>query len=263
MKNGRPCKNVQQLGQCLRAWYREPLGSRLARIEQAALEQILPDLFGYHLLLVGIGDHDLLAASRILHKIVMTADAPAASEAATGAQTLLFGRPEQLPIASDTVDALILYHSLEFAQDPHQVLREADRVLVPEGHLVLLGFNPRSLWGLWRRLPFRRREVPWCGRFLSIMRLRDWLALLGFELLQLRQLYYRPPVQSAGLAKRLRFLEKLGRGAWPFPGAVYLLVARKKVSTLTPIKPRWRPRRKLVSGLAEPTSRIRQTYGPR
>lgn len=225
------------------------MGRTLGRSEQARLDEILPNLFGYHLLQVGSMGDRLFAASRILHRAVMAIGADQDTRDAA-----LCAEPERLPIAADSLDALILYHTLEFAQDPHQVLREVERTLVPEGHVVVLGFNPRSPMGIRRLLQRRRGAVPWCGRFLSLPRLRDWLRLLGFDVVSCHRLFFLPPVQRARVLERLGFLESWGRRWWPFMGGAYVLVGRKKVSTLTPIKPRWRPRRSIVSGLADPAS---------
>lgn len=234
----------------LRDWYRLPLGERLQAAEEESLAEILPNLFGYHLLQVGALGDGMLSASRVLHRAVM-----AVGHSPAGQPAGLCGEPECLPVSSDSLDALILYHTLEFSRDPHQVLREAERVLVAEGHVVVLGFNPFSLWGLRKALPLHRRAVPWCGRFVSVPRLRDWLSLLGFETVSVRQLFRRPPLQRPGALERVAFLERLHRRWLPLPGGVYLVVARKKVLTLTPIKPRWRPRRSLVSGLVDSASR--------
>jgi len=92
----------------------------------------------------------------------------------------------------------------------------------------------------------RRRRPPWSGDFRSILRLKDWLALLGFDLVYTRSFFFRPPLKRMGIMNRLDFLECVGRRWWPFLGGAYILVAKKRVVTLTPIKPRWRPRRRLI-----------------
>ena len=256
-----------QFSKQLREWYRRPFGQLLASAEQKELDQILPNLFGYHLLQIGVGGHGLMSASRILHKVMMTIETVesesldelsgdhSSSSDSVVRDSEIKGYPESMPIAPDSVDALLLNHALECADDPHQVLRESERILVPEGNIVIMGFNPISLWGLLRLLRFRSKKVPWCCRVLTIRRIRDWLALLGFEVTLSRQFFFRPPVQHQGIMSRLQWLEKWGALWWPFFGSVYVLTARKKVSTMTPLKPRWRPRRSLVSGLADTASR--------
>ena len=256
-----------QFSKQLREWYRRPFGQLLASAEQKELDQILPNLFGYHLLQIGVGGHGLMSASRILHKVMMTIETVGSEsldklsgDHSSSADSVvrdseIKGYPESMPIAPDSVDALLLNHALECADDPHQVLRESERILVPEGNIVIMGFNPISLWGLLRLLRFRSKKVPWCCRVLTIRRIRDWLALLGFEVTLSRQFFFRPPVQHQGIMSRLQCMEKWGALWWPFFGSVYVLTARKKVSTMTPLKPRWRPRRSLVSGLADTASR--------
>lgn len=235
----------------LQTWYRTELGRELAASEVIALAETLPDLFGYHLMQLGrLSDEDWLQSSRVSHCAVMDFEAPLVS----GDRRRLFGLPDQLPIANDCMDVLVLPHVLEFSQRPHAVLREAERVLIPEGHLVMLVFNPRSLWLVWRGLFGWRRKIPWCARFLSTTRIRDWMALLGFEVVRIQGYFYRPPLQSKSVMQRLGVLERLGRRFWPIMGAGNLVVARKRVVTMTPIRPRWRPRRQRVpaTGLVEP-----------
>lgn len=236
----------------LQTWYRTELGQELAKNEAVALTETLPDLFGYHLLQVGrLCDADWLQSSRVSHCAVMDFQAPARVED----DNRLYGLPEQLPIAADSLDVLILPHILEFSQRPHAILREVDRVLIPEGHVVMLVFNPRSLWWLWRGVfGWRGNRIPWCARFLSTTRIRDWMALLGFEVIRIQGYFYRPPLQSRAIMHRLGLLERLGRRIWPIMGAGNLVVARKRVVTMTPIRPRWRPHRQRVpaTGLVEP-----------
>jgi SAM-dependent methyltransferase len=173
----------------------------------------------------------------------------------SGRAERFYGCATDLPIATDSLDVVLLPHVLEFADDPHQVLREIDRVLMPEGHVVIFGFNPYSMWGLRRMLTGWRKQPPWCGHFFSQYRIRDWLALLGFEAVQSRHYFFRPPVQHHATMEHLQFVEGLGH-YWPVLGGAYLVVARKRVTTLTPIRPRWKPKGRLVPGsVAEPSLR--------
>ena len=223
-------------------------GSLLLEQELDCLEQLLGDLFGYYLLQLGYpaGRPGLLVGSRIRHHLIL-------DPLATSPEAHLIGDPARLPVASDSVDVVLLQHGLDFAAQPHQVLREAERVLIPEGRLLLLGFDPWGLWGLWRRLrrPFGR--LPWDAGEISQRRVRDWLSLLGFDIESSRSLMARPPLSSHRLMQRLAFLERLG---WPLLGNVYLIQAVKRVSTLTPIKPKWAARSRVVgAGAIEPTAR--------
>ena len=235
-----------------RAWYRLHLGRLLLESECALLGEVLPNLFGYHLIQVGrLADADLLSTSRIGHRVVLDADVELNNPPPN-----LYARPDTLPINSDSVDVLVLPHTLEFEADPHEVLREAERVLIAEGSIVILGFNPWSLWGLWRLFLWRTRIPPWCGRFMSLTRIRDWLALLGFDEVQVVPYFFRPPLHHLGVMEKLKVMERLGARWWPKLAGAYILVAKKRMATLTPIKPRWRRQRSLVNaGMAEPTAR--------
>lgn len=244
-QNEQPADILARLG----AWYATPLGEALEAAELSALRDTLATLFGYHLILVAPPwQGSPLEASRILHRVAM----PCSWRADAG----LVGLPQRLPVAADSLDAIILPHVLEHVAQPHEVLREVDRCLVPEGHVLILGFNPFGPWGLCRMLYARRQRMPWAGNFISQARLRDWLALLGFDTVACRPILFRPPVQGLAATPRLDFLDRLAQRGWPVPAAGYQLLARKRVVGMTPIRPRWRPRRSLLAGgLIEPTRR--------
>jgi SAM-dependent methyltransferase len=245
------CDELAQSWSQLQTWYRSELGQQLAANEAELLAETLPNLFGYHLLQLGrLCTEDWLASSRVSHAAIIDFQPPLTDTD----ERRLFGLPDQLPIQTDSVDVMVLPHTLEFSLRPHAVLREAERVLIPEGHLVMLVFNPRSIWLLWRWMFGWRRKIPWCGHFLSTARIRDWMELLGFEVIQVQGYFYRPPLQGRHVMHRLGVLERLGRRAWPMLGAGNLIVARKRVVTMTPIRPRWRPQRERLrtAGLIEP-----------
>ncbi|MDR2878074.1 MAG: class I SAM-dependent methyltransferase [Chromatiales bacterium] len=239
----------------LRNWYAEALGQALLKVEQHELDEILPDLFGYYLVQIGAPtDRYLLGTSLIRHHIVSDAVHPGAFEH-DGRVSTLHAHTGALPVRSDSIDVALLHHTLDFESYPHAVLREVERMLVPDGHVVIVGFNPWSLWGMRRLFTWRRREcAPWRGAFRSIIRIKDWLALLGFDIVVIRTRFFRPPLRRMGLTRRLQWMERLGTRAWPYLGGVYIIVAKKRVVTLTPIKPRWRPRRSLIaSDAVKPT----------
>ena len=215
----------------LRGWYRRPLGQMLATEETRALAEQLPRLFGYHLLVIDPPWEDCpLEDSRIPHHVIQRVQADAGDHPGMMAHT------DAWPVMTDTVDAIVLPHSLELSHDPHQVLREADRCLIPDGHRVVFGFNPRSLWGVRRLLTRGAKQMPWGMRFISMGRVMDWLNLLGFDTLHSRYLMHRPPLQNIRMLERLGFLEPAaGSGRMLLAGA-YMLVARKRTVIMTPIK---------------------------
>jgi SAM-dependent methyltransferase len=239
----------------LRDWYEKYPGIWLQEQELTLLEGVLTDLFGYHILQIGLyNERTCLNVSRIPHRMVMDVKFPDIANCKQGQTDTDFfnGEPEYIPIAGDSLDVLVLSHTLEFCSNPHEVLREADRILIPEGYVVILGFNPWGLWSLWRVLFGWRKKAPWCGRFVSLARLKDWLQLLGFDICESHRYFFRPPLSHSGIMTRLTFLENLGSRFWPILGGAYFLVAKKRVATLTPIKPRWRPHRSrlVTTGLA-------------
>ena len=168
----------------------------------------------------------------------------------------MLGDPLNLPVASDSIDVVMLPHTLDFSPDPHQTLREVERVLIAEGHVIVLGFNPWSLWGGWKLFRRHSGKVPWCGRFISPQRVRDWLSLLGFEMNRYESFMYRPPLAQPGVMKRLERMERMGKHYWTRLSGVYAIHGVKRVSTLTPLEPGWKLRTRLLGGQAvEPTTR--------
>lgn len=240
----------------LRQWYRTELGRELLAVEQGQLNAVLTGLFGYHLVQLGcpVAD-DLLGQSRIKQRVILEGDVLAKDFACMEVANHCVAESQHLPFERDSIDVMVLPHTLEFEENPHQILREVERTLIPEGHVVIMGFNPFSLWGVTRMFIGWRRRVPWCGHFYSTLRIKDWLALLGFDTVLLQGYFFRPPVQHDGSLEHLNFMEHYGARGWPFPGGGYILVARKRLTTLTPIKPRWESRRRFVGGgLTEPSA---------
>ncbi len=174
------------------------------------------------------------------------------------------GRGTELPIATQSMDLVLLPHVLEFAADPHQILREVDRVMMPEGRLIVIGFNPWSLWGLRQALGRRGEDHPWCGDFISMVRLKDWLALLGFDVSAGRLVCYVPPMANERWLKRFSFMEAAGDRWWGIAGGVYMMQAIKRVQGMRLITPRWKERR-LGEQAVAPLSRrggTREAAGP-
>ena len=233
-------------------WLSRQPGQSLLAVEALALRSVWPALYGRIAIQLGCaGPLDLLESCNAPVRAVLDEPGLAGPDVAR-----IGGVPEHLPFDSRSVDLMLLPHTLEFADDPHQVLREVSRVLTPEGHLVIVGFNPFSLWGAWRLLRRRRGEAPWKGHFLHLTRLKDWLKLLDFELTQGEMLYYRPPLTSARAMERLRFLDKAGNRWWPMAGAVYVVVAKKRVAGMTLLKPEWRKTPVFGQAVARPALRV-------
>ena len=210
------------------AWLATPLGQYVLEREQAYIDKTVADVFGYNALQIGMASVDLLRANRMPLRFAAGPDG--------GAQVR--AHAAELPVASASIDLVLLPHVLEFADNPHQILREAERVLVPDGHLVVTCFNPMSLWGAWHSFG-QRDTYPWRGRFIHLLRLKDWLSLLGFELAGGAMGCYAPPCTSQKWLERWRFMDAAGDRWWPFSGAVSFLHAIKRVRGMRVITPRW------------------------
>ena len=216
------------------SWLQTPLGETLIAWEQARLDAMLADIFGYNALQVGLAEVDLLRASRMpLHACT----ARAVQEIKTATRFTVACNEEDLPFAGTSLDLVVLAHELEFSATPHQLLREAERVLVAEGSVVICGFNPYSLWSF-RRCP--REQWPWNGRYLSAARVRDWLTVLGFEVKSSQFGCYMPPVESPEWLGRWKWLDPVGRRCWPMCGAAWILHGIKRVRGARLIQPNWR-----------------------
>jgi SAM-dependent methyltransferase len=227
----------------LESWYALDNGPYLLEATRSAVQDSLDTSFGYHILQLGVyGDKPLCQGSPINHRLYC-AQSP-------GAGVGMVADPSELPLESDSVDAIIAHHCLEFAENPHQVLREIQRVLTPQGQLLVVGFNPYSLLGCKTRLSGLARNSLWSRhRPVSEHRLTDWLHLLGCEVLDISWLYTLPPVG------RGRFRQMLARcDQWtskqklPF-GGVYILHATKQVAGRHPPRRSLLARRKSLIGL--------------
>jgi len=239
----------------LSKWYKTTLGASFEQEEKASLDRNLKYLFGYYLLQVGqLGQLDWHEKSRVSHCIIMEQNVAIKSTQTEKKSVSAIGAAQELPVQSTSIDVLVLPHLLEFSHNPHEVLREAERVLIPEGHVILLSFNPFSFWTLFRWLFIWKHELPWRGRFFSKTRVKDWLALLGFDVVLCESYFYRPPIQNKSFMSKVKFLERMGKRFWPALGGGYILVAKKRVNTLTPIRPRWKSHRIVSTGL-EPSNK--------
>lgn len=208
----------------------------------------MADIFGFHALQLGLPELDALRANRMPHRWVALDSAYAGLRAPLIEQR---GRPthdthagltdtglgllcdfESLPFPSNSLDLVVLPHALELARDPHETLREVERVLVPEGKVIIVGFNPASLWGLWHRLGrwgVKSATVLPQGEFIAYWRLRDWLRLLGLEVETGGFGCYRPVLKSERMLERFAWMDHAGDRWWPVLGAVYFIVAVKRV----------------------------------
>ena len=223
-------------------WLQTPAGRYLLAWEQGELDRAVVDIFGFHALQLGMPELEALRANRMPHRwLALDAHAVSPPPNADGAPVagLLRCDFDALPLDGQSLDLVVLPHALELARDAHLALREVERVLRPEGRVVILGFNPNSLWGLRQSLGHMRQRMaprsewplylPNGGDFIGHRRLRDWLRLLSFEVEVERLGCYCPPFNSASGLARCGWLDRAGARWWPVFGAVYLVVAVKRV----------------------------------
>lgn len=223
----------------LDTWKNLPNGEKLHLAIEQQLEQWWHKFFGYHLVKLGplSGEIDTSACT-INHQITLTnsSDFNAAN---------IIGDQHELPLQNASVDLILANFLLEFTSNPYKILREIDRVLVSDGYLVMTGFNPLSLALLGKLIPKYQQEVPWAGHFYSPSRVKDWLSLLGYQIIADQRLVYHPLFGDFYKGKSWqKFLSSWLPGA----GSIYFLVAKKLDSPLTPIrqkrvvrKARWQP----------------------
>jgi len=225
----------------LSGWLSTPQGSYVLGWELAQYDSAVDDAFGFRAVQVGLPEVDFLRQNRIPFRFTLALE-PGAGLAAD---------PLQLPLASQSVDLVVLPHVLEFHPHPHEVLREVERVLMPEGHVVISGFNSGSLWRMRQMFTFDRKS-PWDAKFIGLLRLREWLRLLGFELNGGMFGCYAPPFRQSRWLERFAFMEKAGARWWPIAGGIYVVRAVKRVQGMRLVTPAWRQERARRRGATAP-----------
>ncbi|TMG75038.1 MAG: class I SAM-dependent methyltransferase [Betaproteobacteria bacterium] len=234
----------------LSGWFGTPQGAYVLGWELAQFDSAVDDVFGFRAVQVGLPEVDFLRQNRIPFRFSLALE-PGAAVAAD---------PLQLPIASQSVDLVALPHGLEFHPNPHEVLREAERVLMPEGQIVISGFNTASLWRLRQLFTSRRAGVPWDARMIGLLRLRDWLRVLGFELNGGKFGCYAPPFRQRLWLDRFAFMEKAGARWWPLLGGIYVIRAVKRVHGMRLVTPAWRLERARRRALAPVSQRSHKNH---
>ncbi|MFM6992544.1 MAG: class I SAM-dependent methyltransferase [Rhodoferax sp.] len=245
----------------LQHWLQTPPGRYLLEWEREQVDRAVVDIFGYHALQLGLPELTGLQDNRMPHRWLAVQEMSLAASGPESSADMDRGDVplalvtdfEALPFPAASLDLVVMPHTLEFS-DAHATLREVERVLVPEGKVVICGLNPTSLWALrlarqrlWRLLGLGRfmgqDYLPLEDSFLGVWRLRDWLRLLGFEVEVVRYGCYGPAVSSARWLRRFAWLDRLGQRWWPVLGAAYMVVAVKKVRGARLMGAAWRSKR--------------------
>jgi SAM-dependent methyltransferase len=233
----------------LHQWFQTPAGQYLLAWERTQVDAAVADIFGYHALQLGVPELNGLKANRMPHQwlandhLAITQGTQAGSQP----QVVFLTDFAALPFPASSIDMVVLPHTLEFSSDPHATLREVERVLVPEGRVVVCGLNPLSLWGLrqqrahlYKRLGSGKLFLPDCGEFIGYWRLRDWLRLLSFEVEVGQFGCYCPAVDNEKWLQQFEWMDRAGPRWWPIFGAAYFLVAVKRVRGMRLLSPAWK-----------------------
>ncbi len=242
-------------------WLATPLGGALLTQESRVVEEAFAGIFGEQCLQLGLwGEtNTFLRHARTQRKAIIdqgVAHAVGAASAATAAEPgpSAIGQLHRLPVADDSIDCVLLPHTLDFSDRPHAILREVHRVLRSDGYLVVLGFKPGGLWGMRRLIPGAGLP-PGIDHLISDRRLRDWMQLLDLRIHGMTRYFFRWPLPGNRGSSSATW-ERRGQRWWPELAACYMLTAQKRVSTLTPVRPRWLRKPKVVAGLAGSTNRV-------
>jgi len=216
------------------SWQSLPNGEVIKKAIEQELSPWWQKFFGYHLVKLGALSSEIsIPDCSINHQVSLCGKDGLGN---------IVGDIDDLPIQEHSVDVCLLSHALEFSLDPHHVIREANRVLIPNGYLVLTGFNPVSLVGLNRLLPYRRSKTPWNEHFFSPMRVKDWLHLMGFEILADQRCLHSDLTGNISTESLQGSWHNFAKSYLPALGSVYVIIAKKRVLPLTPIKPKWQIR---------------------
>lgn len=230
----------------LNIWYQSPLGRYLVEQIKYKLSSVLSTSFGYFALAEGCESHvsDILESCRVKHVFKLGQG---------GKEQDVEAINTALPIANDCTDLVVLMHSLSQSKDPHAILREVNRVLIPDGKLIIIDFNPVSLWGLRHLFQAWLDDAPWSGHYYTARRLKDWASLLGFEQQHHFRCGYILPLNYQKLIERSRIFRKFSERWLRFSASINVLVFEKNTIPITPVRKRWVKKQILPTRVARPT----------
>ncbi|MFZ6772579.1 class I SAM-dependent methyltransferase [Undibacterium sp. SXout7W] len=247
----------------LSTWLEQPAGRYILDWEQVLFDELTVDIFGFNALQIGLPQINALRASRMPYRWCSDVAVSSQGLGSLLQKIAIVHDFTELPFDSHSVDLVVLPHVLEFAKEPHQILREVERILIPEGRLIVSGFNRNSLWGA-RQFTGRIRGhyfLPQEGEFISFPRLKDWLKLLNMEVERSDFGCYVPPFSTEKWLNRYQFMEKAGQRWWPFFGAVYMLQAVKRVKGMHLIGPVRKSKRVSRASVMPVTNKAKKNDG--
>lgn len=226
----------------LNTWYEQPFGRILKKQIADKLTAILRTIPAHELLHLGVGGFEETLAGRHRERMLFFTD--------IACEYLLAEDENTLPLQSESQDCVVVLHGLDVAINPHGVLREVNRIMAKDGHLIVVGFNAFSFLGGYR--PVRnlwrwKKSLPWRLHFYTRGRLRDWLSLLGYDVGISQTFNFQPVVQNMSFLERTQGLNALGDLLLPWCGNLYVVVARKSTIPITPVRLRWKQRRSVIA----------------
>lgn len=225
-------------------------GKYFLKYEQEQLNSILAQFHGYFLVQLSTSDHYHLQSVTTIKQQVYVGRGIKDNPQLSVVESSL----HELPFQSESVDAFILPHTLEFSQNPEKLIGEIYNILIPGGKIVILAFNPFSLLGMTKLLK-SSKNTPWCGKLYSIGHVKSWLHASGFSLDYQKSFCFRPPLKNETALKKLFFLEPIGQYCYPRWGNIYILVAQKKIVGLPPVKMKiFTPKIPVTGGFPEPST---------
>jgi SAM-dependent methyltransferase len=238
--------SVQIIG--LPDFLKTPAGRYLLEWEGLQYDRAVADIFGFNALQLGLPEVDALQGNRMPHRwLALAQDLQPVTQSPGLPRAALVTDFSALPFPEASLDLVVLPHALELSRDPHATLREVERVLVPEGRVVICGFNPTGLWALrqyrarlTRRLGFGESFLPDVRDWIGYWRVRDWLRLLSFEVEVGHFGCYRPAMSNPALLQSWAWTDKVGARWWPILGSVYFVVAVKRVAGVRLLEPAWK-----------------------
>lgn len=238
-----------------KSWQDLPNGNVILSAIDKTLQPWWQKFFGYHLLKVGALSHEICSEKSPIKHQVSCSYHTSMDKELSEKQADIIGELDDLPILEHSVDVCLVSHVLEFSLDPHHVIREANRTLIPNGYLIITGFNPLSLAGANRFIPYRKKQMPWNEHFFSPMRVKDWLHLMGYEILADERCLHSSLVGKISEHGKSNYWRKFASSYLSGLGSVYVIIAKKRVLPLTPIKPKWQLRPKF-STVKVPTMNV-------
>ena len=249
-------KNIIALG----SWLDSSAGMYVRTWEESCLNTLTADIFGFNAVQIGLPEINALHANRMPNKW-LTSSHPIPNPELKAQRLAIVHDFTELPFSTQSLDLVVLPHVLEFASEPHQVLREVERVLIPEGQVIICGFNPASLWGA-RQAAGRlsgKHFLPQDSEFISVPRLKDWLKLLNMEASRGYFGCYAPPCRTEKWLHRFDFMDRAGDRWWPFLGAVYIVQAIKRVKGMRLVGPAWSVKNARVPKVVPATNKAHKT----